>query len=193
MRRLRKIAAKIFSGLELIFKSTYVKNTREECGMKLLTIRQPKMVSEVEETRTDSGRRRFLTLGAAMTGGALLGGRAANAADAFPPQDAPWSQMLGPGVVDQPYGKPSEFVKDVIRRNVPWLTGTQESSVSFTPLQDQTGIITANGLFFERYHGGRATVDPAQHKLMIHGLVDRPLLLSMEDITGWSVAPSGPA
>ena len=90
--------------------------------------------------------------------------------------------MLGPGVVDRPYGQPSEFVKDVIRRNVPWLTATPESSVSFTPLQDQPGIITANGLFFERYHGGRATIDPNEHRLMIHGLVERPLLLTMDDI-----------
>ena len=90
--------------------------------------------------------------------------------------------MLGPGVVDRPYGTPSEFVKDTIRRNVPWLTAGTESSVSFTPLHEQPGIITANGLFFARYHGGRATVDPAQHRLMIHGLVDRPLILTMDDI-----------
>ena len=127
-----------------------------------------------------TGRRRFLALGAGLAG-ALLG-RKAVAEDTFPPKDPEWSQMLGPGVVDRPYGQPSEFVKDVIRRNVPWLTATPESSVSFTPLQDQPGIITANGLFFERYHGGRATVDPAQHKLMIHGMVERPLLLTMDDI-----------
>jgi sulfane dehydrogenase subunit SoxC len=127
------------------------------------------------------GRRRLLKLGSGLAGAAFFAGDAA-AADSSPPKDAEWSQVLGPGVVDKPYGQPSEFVKDVIRRNVPWLTATPESSVSFSPLQDQTGIITANGLFFERYHGGRATVDPAQHKLMIHGLVERPLLLSMEDI-----------
>jgi sulfane dehydrogenase subunit SoxC len=129
----------------------------------------------------DTGRRRFLTLSAALGAGALAGG-AAGAAEFYPPNDAPWSQTLGPGVVDKPYGEPSEFVKDVIRRNVPWLTATPESSISFTPLQDQTGIITPNGLFFERYHAGRANVDPAQQKLMIHGLVERPLLLTMEDI-----------
>ncbi len=55
--------------------------------------------------------------------------------------------------------------------------------MSFTPLQHQTGIVTANGLFFERYHGGRPTVDPEQHRLMIHGMVERPLLLTMADIT----------
>ncbi len=108
---------------------------------------------------TDKGRRRFLTMSAALGAGALAGGTA-RAAESYPPNDAPWSQTLGPGVVEKPYGEPSEFVKDVIRRNVPWLTATPESSISFTPLQDQTGTITPNGLFFERYHAGRANVDP---------------------------------
>jgi sulfane dehydrogenase subunit SoxC len=130
-----------------------------------------------------SGRRAFLRLGAVAAGSAMFG-RAADAdtPNAFPPQDPPWSQTLGPGIVDRPYGRPSQFVKDVIRRNVPWLTASKESSVSFSPLQDLNGIITPNGLFFERYHAGRATVDPKQHRLMIHGLVERPLLLSMQDI-----------
>jgi len=148
--------------------------------MKLL--RLPPSRSERGGDAPDTGGRRRFLLGAAAAGGAIFGNRVAEAGDAFPPQDAPWSQVIGPGVVDRPYGKPSQFVKDIIRRNVPWLTATAESSVSFTPLQDQPGIITANGLFFERYHGGRATVDPAQHRLMIHGLVDKPLLLTMDDI-----------
>ena len=134
----------------------------------------------VTPPKVDAPRRRFLI--AAAAGAGALAAQSARAGEAFPPNDAPWSQMLGPGVVDRPYGQPSDFVKDVIRRNVPWLTATAESSVSFTPLQDQTGIITPNGLFFERYHAGRAEVDPAQHKLMVHGLVERPLLLTMEDI-----------
>jgi sulfane dehydrogenase subunit SoxC len=130
-----------------------------------------------------SGRRMFLSLGAAAAGTAVLG-RAAGAGtpNAFPPQDPPWSQTLGPGIVDRPYGRPSQFVKDVIRRNVPWLTASKESSVSFSPLQDLNGIITPNGLFFERYHAGRASVDPKQHRLMIHGMVERPLILTMQDI-----------
>jgi sulfane dehydrogenase subunit SoxC len=137
--------------------------------------------SEQKQKSESIGRRGFLALGSALAGSAVMGGKA-SAADSYPPKDPDWSLMLGPGVVDRPYGHPSQFVKGVIRRNVPWLTATQESSVSFTPLQDQPGIITANGLFFERYHGGRATVDPAQHRLMIHGMVERPLLLTMDDI-----------
>ena len=67
----------------------------------------------------------------------------------------------------------------VIRRNVPWLTAGTESSISFSPLQDLHGIITPNGLFFERYHSGRPDVEPDKHRLMIHGLVDKPLTFTL--------------
>ena len=130
-----------------------------------------------------NSRRSFLRLGAAAAGGAMLV-RTGNAAapESSPPGEPDWTEATGAGVVDQPYGAPSKFEKDVIRRNVPWLTATPESSVSFTPLQSLDGIITPNGLFFERYHAGRADIDPRQHRLMIHGLVDRPLILTMDDI-----------
>jgi sulfane dehydrogenase subunit SoxC len=131
-----------------------------------------------------SSRRSFLRIGSGMAVGAALAqtGRAANADGASPPAEPDWSQSIGAGVVDRPYGRPSEFEKDVIRRDVPWLTATPESSVSFSPLQSLNGIITPNGLFFERYHAGRADIDPHQHRLLIHGLVERPLVLSMDDI-----------
>ena len=41
-----------------------------------------------------------------------------------------WTRTLGDGVGVRPYGHPSKFEKDVIRRTVPWLTATPESSVS---------------------------------------------------------------
>lgn len=129
----------------------------------------------------DGVRRRALSLGLAA-GGAALVGRGAKAGEQSPPAEPDWSTTIGAGVVDRPYGRPSDFEKNTIRRNVPWLTGTRESSISFSPLQEQQGIITPSGLFFERYHAGRADVDPAQHRLLIHGLVERPLVLTMKDI-----------
>lgn len=130
-----------------------------------------------------SSRRSFLRLGAAAAGGAMLVRTGSAAApESSPPGEPDWTEATGAGVVDQPYGAPSKFEKDVIRRNVPWLTATPESSVSFTPLQSLDGIITPNGLFFERYHAGRADIDPRQHRLIIHGLVDRPLILTIDDI-----------
>ncbi|MFD2739928.1 sulfite dehydrogenase [Sulfitobacter aestuarii] len=94
----------------------------------------------------------------------------------------PWMQELGDGVDAAPYGVPSPFEADVKRRNVEWLTADPVSSVNFTPLHDLDGIITPNGLCFERHHSGVARVDPAQHRLMIHGLVERPLVFTMEDL-----------
>lgn len=93
-----------------------------------------------------------------------------------------WNRYLGEGVDKRPYGTPSRFEKHVIRRDVSWLTASPESSVNFTPLHELDGIITPSGLCFERHHGGIADIDPANHRLMIHGLVDKPLVFTMEDI-----------
>ena len=56
------------------------------------------------------------------------------------------------------------------------------SGPSFTPLQDLTGTITPSDLHFERHHGGAAIVDPQKWKLVIHGMVARPLALDLEDL-----------
>lgn len=142
----------------------------------------PSRVVADRTPRRGMGRRTFLGFATASAGGVLAGWSGARADDPAPPAEFPWSQGLGPGVVDRPYGQPAEQEAGVIRRNVPWLTGGTESSISFSPIQHLHGIITPNGLFFERYHSGRVDVDPEQHRLMIHGMVERPLLLSMNDI-----------
>ena len=133
----------------------------------------------------DISRRATLRHGLLAAGGLVVApglARAATPEPDQPLQDPSWSESLGPGVADVPYGQPSAYEKDVIRRTVPWLTATTQSSISFSPIQHQAGIITPNGLFFERYHAGRPDIDPAQHRLLIHGMVDRPLLLTMKDI-----------
>jgi sulfane dehydrogenase subunit SoxC len=141
------------------------------------------MSRPAQSGRTRIQRRSLLKLAAAAGGGLVVGGRLAYAGDeAAPPADDPWSQSLGAGVVDRPYGKPADGQAGVIRRNVPWLTADTESSISFSPLQSLHGIITPNGLFFERYHAGRPDVDAEQHRLLIHGLVDRSLIFTMKDI-----------
>ena len=131
-------------------------------------------------------RRRFL--GAASLAGAGLAASALplRAQEAKPDplitevQD--WNRYLGEGVDKRPYGTPSPFEKHIVRRDVSWLTASPDSSVNFTPLHELDGIITPSGLCFERHHGGIAEIDPANHRLMIHGLVDKPLVFTMEDI-----------
>ncbi|MGJ5181090.1 sulfite dehydrogenase [Bradyrhizobium oligotrophicum] len=131
-----------------------------------------------------ASRRGFLTAAGGLAATALASQARAGAGNPAnqPPNVPEWTRTLGEGVAVRPYGKPSKFEKDVIRRDVEWLTASRESSVSFTPLHELEGIITPNGLCFERHHGGVAEVDPADHRLMIHGLVERPLLLSLDEL-----------
>ncbi|WP_315772270.1 MULTISPECIES: sulfite dehydrogenase [unclassified Bradyrhizobium] len=131
-----------------------------------------------------ASRRGFLTAAGGLAATALASQARAGAGNPAnqPPNVPEWTRTLGEGVAVRPYGKPSKFEKDVVRRDVEWLTASRESSVSFTPLHELEGIITPNGLCFERHHGGVADVDPADHRLMIHGLVERPLLLTLDEL-----------
>ena len=96
--------------------------------------------------RKRTSRRRFL---AGVAGAAAaVAAKPALAEDAknLPPNVADWTRALGDGVGTRPYGHPSKFENQVVRRTVPWLTATPESSVAFTPLHELDGIITPNGL-----------------------------------------------
>ncbi|HQT74106.1 MAG TPA: sulfite dehydrogenase [Acidiphilium sp.] len=131
-------------------------------------------------SKTD--RRGLFRLGAAFGAIATAASTGARAATVAPPADNAWSNALGAGVDSRAYGRPSRFEKNVIRRYVPWLSPTRNADASFTPLQDHHGIITPNGLFFERYHSGRPSIDPKDYRLMISGRVKRPLLLTLDQL-----------
>ena len=53
---------------------------------------------------------------------------------------------------------------------------------SLSPLQDLTGTITPSDLVFERHHSGIPAIDPARHALLVHGLTDRQVVFSMDDL-----------
>ncbi len=53
---------------------------------------------------------------------------------------------------------------------------------SLTPHQSLHGIITPSALHFERHHNGVPSINPDRHRLMMHGLVDRPLTFAMNDL-----------
>ncbi len=140
-------------------------------------------------------RRKFFGKALAAIGAAAAAGTAtASAAETarqvvresldknLPPNVPEWSRILGAPILAQPYGQPSPHEKNIHRRESPGLTRTPQASVAFTPLQNLFGIITPSGLHFERHHSGVPDVDPHQHRLMIHGLVERPLILTMEDV-----------
>jgi DMSO/TMAO reductase YedYZ molybdopterin-dependent catalytic subunit len=62
-----------------------------------------------------------------------------------------------------------------------WLMPTRypSSSASWTPLAALDGTITPSALHFERHHGGVPSLDPATFRLLVHGLVQRPLEFSV--------------
>src|SRR5713101_2181084 len=115
-------------------------------------------------------RRRFLRLGAALTG-------AFTACKPTPTVEQPEPSSLGKPL--SAYGARSPFEK-VAR--LPAAVKNPEIGSTRTPLQDSYGILTPSSLHFERHHSGVPQIDPATHRLLIHGMVSRPLILTMADI-----------
>ncbi len=93
-----------------------------------------------------------------------------------------WQTTLGQPVAARPYGVPSKYEANLQRRESPGLTRVSAASVSFAPLQGLFGIITPNGLHFERHHQGWVDIDPAKHRLMINGMVKQEMVFTMEDL-----------
>jgi sulfane dehydrogenase subunit SoxC len=144
-------------------------------------------MQEAAEHLSQRDRREFLRKGVSYVAGAVAATAAGTAGAAtfasnLPPNEPQWGRQLGPGVVTNPYGAPSRFEEHVVRRTVPWLTAESISSVSMSPIHELKGIITPNGLVFERYHAGVPDINPDEHRLMIHGLVDNALIFTMEDL-----------
>jgi sulfane dehydrogenase subunit SoxC len=156
-----------------------------------MSSRTPKSAEPSAKTRLDGAARRLtrrglLEAGAGVAAAAVVSSPAlAQDGDNLPPSVPEWQLQPGEETLSQPYGRPSKFEANVVRRYRQGLPEppTRLSSFSLTPLQDLCGIITPNGLHYERHHAGVPTIDPAEHRLMVHGLVERPLIFSMDDVT----------
>lgn len=121
-------------------------------------------------------RRAFLRGGVALAA-ALTGYTLVDSAAAEPPADDPWSKV--PGTTVPAYGVPSRFEKNVVRT----LTnpkGEPRTQSARTPHHLLNGTITPNGLHFVVSHAGDPDIDPNKHRLVIHGLVKRPLVFTLE-------------
>jgi sulfane dehydrogenase subunit SoxC len=53
---------------------------------------------------------------------------------------------------------------------------------SRTPLQDFYGMITPSDLHFERNHGGVPAINPDKYQLLIHGMVNKPMVFNLADL-----------
>jgi sulfane dehydrogenase subunit SoxC len=134
-------------------------------------------------------RREFLKGGAALAGGLTLGA-ATPAIAQTPPTAAGQAPAAGAFIKGNKeqiaYGERSRFVTSV---RIPH--GGRPSPDPFglvfhvaTPLQDSVGVITPSSLHYVATTRGSflPDIDPREHRLMIHGLVDRPLTFTMEDL-----------
>jgi sulfane dehydrogenase subunit SoxC len=140
----------------------------------------------MDENNEAINRRAFLRRTASFTAaGAAALVLPAHADEEAKPSDDP---MRTPGSLPRPYGERSSFEK--LNRlggagpGAPhgWGANAPNNFNSLTPLQDLHGIITPSSLHFERHHNGVPTIDPARHRLLVHGLVERPLMLTMSDL-----------
>jgi len=136
-------------------------------------------IADVTKGRREFLRKAFMTASAAMAAPAVA--VAAKGEDAIL-KLPPWSTSLGKPVAANPYGVPSQYESNLVRRESPGLTRVGGSSVAFAPLQGLFGIITPSGLHFERHHQGWHDIDPGQHRLMINGLVKKNMVFNMDDI-----------
>src|SRR6202165_6171275 len=124
-----------------------------------------------------SGRRRFMKHAAALAGvaaGAGAGAEWAARGQSAKPEVA-GSEAKNPHFG---HGEPSRFVKSGrgARMSIDHIT-------YYTPLQDYAGIITPAGLHFVQEHASHLPdIDPQQHRLTIHGMVDRPLSFTLEEL-----------
>jgi len=128
-----------------------------------------------------ANRRGFLKDGATVAG--LAVGAVRTASGQPPAADAKSEQHLKELIA---YGERSRFVTS-IRVPVAERPSPDEFGMTFhvlTPLQDLVGNITPSSLHFIGTHRGSIVpdIDPKEHRLMIHGLVDRPLEFTMEEL-----------
>lgn len=119
------------------------------------------------------GRRRFFQQGVALAGLAMGVVESSNA------------QIEGSVTGTRPteafraYGERSQF--DTFTR----LEDDHGETGLTTPIQDQHGIITPSGLHFLMDHDHTKELlvaDPKEHRLLIHGMVDRPLIFTMDEL-----------
>lgn len=152
-------------------------------------------VSEISEKKltTDSSkeklsRRNFFKKTAIYSVGAVAAANVLSptklrADDPAIVNEAEWGTKLGDMVTKNLYGMPSPYEHNNIRRTTDLLSsGDMYASVSMCPIHESQGIVTPNGLFFTRDHGGTAHVDPDKFRLMIHGKVKKEVVLTLDDL-----------
>jgi sulfane dehydrogenase subunit SoxC len=129
-------------------------------------------------SRDALSRRTLLTTASLGVAGTIAAGRAAaeTLAD-VPPRE--------PGADLSTRSERSKYVKigripeaGPGRRNV----DPSDAINSKTPLDRLVGTVTPSDLHYERSHSGVPDLDPAKHRLLVHGMVQNPLVFTVDDL-----------
>jgi sulfane dehydrogenase subunit SoxC len=120
-------------------------------------------------------RRILLRSGVALAG-SFTG---ASLARAQPLQDDPWS--LAQGTTTAPLEPRSRFEKNV-KRTLTNPNGEPRTQHARAPLHLLQGTVTPNELHFTIVHNGSPDIDPAKHRLVIHGMVKQPLIFTLDKL-----------
>jgi len=123
-----------------------------------------------------SDRRRFLAGGGAALVGFAAGAQPLSAQS----PEVPGKEML-------PYGERSRFERSTrirlgnkVNMN---MHGEPNGYDALSPIGEQGGIITPSAVHFISSHGNAPPdIDPARHRLIIHGMVERPLVFTMDEL-----------
>ncbi len=124
-------------------------------------------------------RRAFLRGGAAFAA-AMTGYVLSDSVAAQQLADDPWSTK--PGTPIPEYGVPSSFERGV-SRTLTNPKGEPRTQHARTPHHLLNGTFTPNGLHFVISHSGAPDIDPAKHRLVIHGLVKKPLAFTLDALS----------
>ena len=135
----------------------------------------------------ERARRRFLKEGVALAGLAIGAAPSVGAQQMGTGPIRPYVPDVRNNLDVRPkdtlaYGERSRFVNS-IRLSDGGNTDFGGSSNVMTPLQDSIGIITPSSLHFVSSHGYYPPdINPDDYRLMIHGMVDRPLVFTLDEL-----------
>src|SRR5690242_9502691 len=137
------------------------------------------LLGTIEPDRRQEGlsRRTFIAASTGLAGGLVTGQAAAETLADVPPRE-PGADLSG-------HSERSQYVKIARipeagpgKRNV----DPSDAINSKAPLDKLFGSITPTDLHYERSHAGAPDLDPAKHRLLMHGMVRKPLVFSVEDL-----------
>ena len=122
-------------------------------------------------------RRRLLIVASTGVGSVVAGAALAETLADVPPRE--------PGAPLSGHSERSQYVKlSRIPEAGPGMRNVDPNNAinSKAPLNKLFGAVTPTDLHYERSHAGVPDLDPAKHRLLIHGKVRKPLVLTVDDL-----------